>query len=150
MTPDLIAPDLSDRPHGSRVERRMRARPADVYRSFTTGWESWFALPGALLVDATPQGRLFFVVEHEGRQHPHYGRFLVLEPDRRVELTWVTGRAGTEGAETVLSVGIASSDGGCTVTLEHRGFYDQQAADHHGTSWARILEHLDGLLTGEA
>jgi uncharacterized protein YndB with AHSA1/START domain len=144
-----MAPDLADRPHGARVERAMRASPAAVYESFTTGWETWFALPGALLADPTPQGRLFFVVEFEGLRHPHYGRFLALDPDRRVELTWLTGKGGTEGAETILSIEVAPSENGCTLFLEHRGFYDQDGADRHGSSWEQILDHLDRRLVGE-
>jgi uncharacterized protein YndB with AHSA1/START domain len=143
---DPFIPDLSDRPHGTRVERDMRARPQDIYTSFTTGWEGWFALPGALIADPRPQGQLFFVVEFEGRRHPHYGRFLALDQNRKVELTWLTGAGGTQGAETVLSVEIVPSDSGCRVALNHGGFYDQERADHHGRSWETILANLDDHL----
>ena len=73
-----------------------------LYKGFTTDWEDWFALPGSLIANPVPKGQLFFVVEHEGERHPHYGRFLTVEPNRRVELTWLTGKSGTQGAETVL------------------------------------------------
>lgn len=144
---DILTPDLADRPHDTKVVRAMRASPGAVYKSFTTGWEGWFALPGALIAEPVPQGQLFFVVEHQGARHPHYGRFLALEPDRRVELTWLTGQSGTQGAETVLSVDIAPHGEGCTLTLRHRGFYDQTRADHHGESWEQILQNLDTYLT---
>ena len=116
----------------------MRASPQALYKSFTTGWEGWFALEGALIVDPVVNGGLFFVVEHEGERDPHYGRFLALEPSRKVELTWLTGKDGTQGAETVLSVDLEPRAGGCALTLTHRGFYDQERADHHGKSWERI------------
>ena len=148
MNVDLMRPKLSDRPHGARVARVMRARAADIYRSFTTGWEAWFALPDTLLANPMPQGQLFFVVEHENRKHPHYGRFLVLEPDRRAEMTWLTGVGGTQGAETVLSIELNPTENGCELILEHRGFYDQRGADLHGTSWERILADLDRRLAG--
>jgi len=144
--PDHLTPDLSDRPYDTRVVRAMRAQPDAIYRSFTTGWEEWFALPGGLIVNAVTQGQLFFVVEFEGCRHPHYGRFLGVEPNRKIELTWVTGVGGTQGAETVLSVEIEPRDDGCALILTHRGFYDQERADIHGKSWEGILVHLDSRL----
>lgn len=104
MDRTLVEPDLKDRPHDTRVERAIRASSQALYRSFTTGWEDWFALEGALIADSVVNGQLFFVVEHEGKRHPHYGRFLMLESARKVELTWLTGKDGTQGAETVLFV----------------------------------------------
>jgi uncharacterized protein YndB with AHSA1/START domain len=146
---NVLIPDLSDRPHDTRVVRVMRAQPDAIYKSFTTGWEGWFALPGSLLTNPVPQGQLFFVVEFEGRRHPHYGRFLVVEPNQRIELTWLTGISGTQGAETVLSVKIEPRDSGCELTLSHQGFYAQERADDHGKSWERILANLDLRLTGQ-
>lgn len=143
----LVEPNLADRPHDTRVTRIMRAPVEALYESFTTGWEGWFALEGALIADPVVNGQVFFVVEHDGKRHPHYGRFLTLEPARKVELTWVTGKDGTQGAETVLSVVFERRAGGCELTLSHRGFYDQDRADHHGKSWERILADLDMHLT---
>jgi uncharacterized protein YndB with AHSA1/START domain len=148
--PDLLMPDLSDRPHDARVVRVMRAGPQAIYKSFTSGWEGWFALPGGLIADPVRQGQLFFVVEHEGKRHPHYGRFLTVEPNRKVELTWVTGKDGTQGAETILSIEIEPHDSGCTLILAHRGFYDQERADDHEKSWEQILAGLDARLTGDS
>jgi uncharacterized protein YndB with AHSA1/START domain len=149
MMTDLFTPDLSGRPHDTQVVRAMRARADAVHRSFTTGWEGWFALPGGLIANPVPQGQLFFVVEFEGRRHPHYGRFLTVEPGRKVELTWVTGIEGTQGAETVLSIDIEPDDDGCLLTLTHRGFYEKDRADGHGKSWERILADLDRRLTAK-
>lgn len=146
MMSQLITPDLADRPHDVRAEHTMRAGASETYQAFTSGWESWFAAPGTLLADPRPNGQLFFVVEFDGRRHPHYGRFLALAPDRRVELTWLTGKGGTQGAETLLSITIEPRDEGCHLVLDHRGFYDRESADQHGQSWEQILAHLDRRL----
>ena len=147
MDSNLVEPKLTDRPHDTRVERVMLASAEALYESFTTGWEGWFTLEGALIADPVVNGQVFFVVEHEGNRHPHYGRFLTLEPARKVEPTWVTGKDGTQGAETVLSVDLEPRAGGCALTLSHRGFYDQERADLHGKSWERILAEIDKHLT---
>ncbi len=80
-------------------------------------------------------------------RHPHYGRFLRLEPNALVSLTWVTGAGGTAGAETTLTVqldGIAGD--GTRVTLTHEGFATPDARDGHEKAWRMILAHLDTTL----
>jgi uncharacterized protein YndB with AHSA1/START domain len=78
--------------------------------------------------------------------HPQYGRFLTLETDRLIELTWVTGRIGTEGAETVVRVELRPSGEGTELRLSHIGFYDAAAAERH-RAWEVILEGLDKQLS---
>lgn len=91
-----------------------------------------------------------FLVEHEGQLSPHYGRFLTLEPPRLIELTWVTGRMGTEGAETVVTVELEPTDsGGTHLRLTHAGFYDQAGVLRHDEAWKHhVLPHLEATLTG--
>jgi uncharacterized protein YndB with AHSA1/START domain len=86
-------------------------------------------------------------VEHEGRRHPHYGRFLALEPGALIEQTWVTGRDGTDGAETVVTVELVPADPGTTLRLTHRGFHDEESARRHADSWPHILTHLDSVVS---
>lgn len=126
----LPRPDLSGRPHTFTVERDMTAPPRAIFR----GWTEPF----------------YFEVEHDGARHAHYGRFLALEPDRVVEMTWMTGKGGTDGAETVVRVELAPSGAGTHLRLTHSGFYDEPAAEQHEDAWPRVLAHLDERLRAPA
>jgi uncharacterized protein YndB with AHSA1/START domain len=136
-------PDLSQRPNSVSVEREMTASPAALYQAWTETFDAWFATAGTLLMRGEVDTPFFFEVHAQGNRYPHYGRFLRLEPDRLVELTWVTGVGGTEGAETVVTVELEPRDGATLLRLRHAGFASEEAARGHEQAWPSILAHLD-------
>ncbi len=137
----------SELPHTFCVERTMVAAPALLYEAWTETFDYWFASPGALRMRPEVGAPYWFEVVHQGNRVPHYGRFTALEPARLIELTWVTGKLGTEGAETVVRVKLAPVGTGTRLRLTHGGFYDAESARRHSDSWPSILEHLDHQLT---
>jgi aspartate racemase len=95
----ICPPDLSARPFQLTLERTMRVPSSAVFRAWMEQFELWFAAPGSVLMTAAAvfffETRSKVETQSEAQRHPHYGRFLRLQRDRLVELTWVTGAGGT-------------------------------------------------------
>jgi uncharacterized protein YndB with AHSA1/START domain len=90
-----IQPDLALRPFRVTTERMMAAEPHALFRAWTDQMDRWFAAPGTVLMDPRVNAPYFFETRYDAERHPHYGRFLRLEPDRIIEMTWLTA-AGTK------------------------------------------------------
>jgi uncharacterized protein YndB with AHSA1/START domain len=131
-----------------RVERKMKAAPGALYRAWTEQFDAWFAEPGQTRMRAEIGEPFYFETQHDGAHHPHYGRFLALEPDLLVTLTWITGEHGTRGAETVVTVELSPLGEGTTLSLTQKGFYDEPSGRQHDEAWPTVLQHLDEVLIG--
>ena len=139
---------MTDDPISFMIEQTMSASTSEIFHAWTEAFDTWFASPGAIRMNPAVGEPYWFEVIHEGKRHPHYGRFLALERDRVIEQTWVTGRDGTEGAETTVRVELNPTGRGTILRLMHSGFANEESAHRHAGAWPQILTHLDEVLTG--
>jgi uncharacterized protein YndB with AHSA1/START domain len=148
-------PDLSSRPHHLTVEKDFAIPAPALYRAWTTGFDRWFAVPGSVLMLPEVNAVFFFETEFKAegqsmaQRHPHYGRFLRLIPDRLVELTWVTGAGGTDGAETIVTVELKPVGHATRLSLTHAGFAGEAARDRHRQAWPMVLSQMELRVAGD-
>jgi uncharacterized protein YndB with AHSA1/START domain len=147
-TAPICPPDLSSRPHALTIERTMTTPPDLLFHAWTQQFDRWFAAPDTVVMRAEVNAPFFFATQYAGALQPHYGRFLRLEPSRLVELAWLTGAAGTKGAETVVTVEFTPSGSGTRLRLTHAGFLDEASRDQHREAWPLVLDQLDQRMAG--
>ena len=127
---------------GANVSRRYPASAATLFRAWTEAGSarSWLASGGEVTMNPVVGGLYYIGMIYQGDLYPHYGRYLQVEPARKLEFTWVS--EGTRGKESVVTVSFTPSGKETELSIVHEGLPDEATAADHEGGWKEILEVL--------
>ena len=128
-----------------RLERRIEASPATVFRYLTESalWARWQGESADL--EATPGGR--FVVRM-GEDQVVEGRYVVVEPDVRVVVTWGwQGHPRMPPGISTVEFELVPDGSGTLVRLTHRGIPAEDVQIHRA-GWEMFVPRLAVAATG--
>lgn len=130
--------------------RRIKAAPARVFAAWTQAeiLAQWFGPHHTRVaeaqVDARVDGGFRLQLEEDGgARHEISGRYLEIEPERRMVFTWAW--ASTPERESRVTVQFRPIDNGTEVTLTHDRFADSDTAMRHRRGWTESMERLLAL-----
>jgi uncharacterized protein YndB with AHSA1/START domain len=128
-----------------RVERRIAAPPAAVY-AYLTDSERWSRWQGrSAVIEARPGGQFRMTVANDTTAE---GRFVSLEPGRRVVFTWGwVGHPTLPPGSSTVELELLPDGDGTLVRLTHRGLPDEEQSIHRA-GWDHYLPRLEAVATG--
>lgn len=155
MSDTIYPPDLTGRPFALGLTVRFPVPPDRLYDAWTRHIDRWLASPGSARMSFEKGAPFYFdLMETSGEApapagRPHYGRILGLERDRALDLAWMSGAGGTDGAETLLSVRFEKAgDRETDLRLTHQGFATEDARNLQERTWRFLLDSLAAIVPG--
>lgn len=120
--------------------RTIPAAPAEVFSAWMDPKHPGNPWTDAkkLLFDGRVDGFFYFLhVSDEGEPWPHYGRFLTIERNERVEYGWMS--PFTRGLESVVTVTFQKKGDDTVVTLKHANLPDDEKGRAHEGGWTHFM-----------
>ena len=138
------------------LHRRIEARPAIVFEAMTSaeGIAAWWGpddLPVSYAeVDARVGGafRVRFPTI-DGSEHEARGEYLVVDPPRRLVMSWrwvLGGEPGELGRTSRIEIDLTPVAGGVELSLMHSELVNATSELHHEQGWSGALDKLARLL----
>ena len=124
------------------LTRLIPASAADVYDVWIDPKSPgcpWFGAAKAI-VQPIVDGLFYHLVQFEGHDWAHYGRFVTLERPSRIEHTWVS--EATRGLESRVSLTFEAQVAGTLVTLHHENLPDDDMGRRHHDGWGFVLDSI--------
>jgi uncharacterized protein YndB with AHSA1/START domain len=135
-----------------QVTRTIAASPHDVFRAWTEPepLRRWTAPEGYTVLgvdlDLRVGGEYWIAMKHPDEAVVTVvGKFLAIEPGRR--LVYTTAREGTEmeAGHTRVSAELLDRDGATEVQITHSGFDSDEVYDFHEWAWNSCLDLMAQL-----
>jgi len=127
-----------------RFQVRVAAPPEKVFPYLTRSELMLVWMGDHAVLEPRPGGQ--FTVDINGV--PVRGRYLVVDPPRRIVLTW--GHAGSDvfpPGSTTVEITLTPTEGGTLLSVEHRDLPAKQARQH-AIGWPHFLNRLASAATG--
>jgi uncharacterized protein YndB with AHSA1/START domain len=124
------------------VTRTIPATPEEVYDVWIdpkSPGGPWYGA-SKVIVNVVVDGLFYVAISHEGKNWPHFGRFLKLDRPKVVEHTWMS--EPTKGLESVVTVTLEKQGADTLVTLRHSGVPDDEMGRQHKDGWEWVLGAL--------
>lgn len=121
-----------------KLTRTIPATPAEVFGAWLDPKHPGNPWTGAkkVILDARVDG-LFFFATAKDPSWPHYGRFLEVERNRRLQYTWMS--PFTRGLESTVTVTFDKQGADTLLTLTHAGLPDDEHGRVHEGGWNGCL-----------
>jgi uncharacterized protein YndB with AHSA1/START domain len=135
------------------LEKTLPVPPARVFAAFLDpeGFRGWWGPAGftvpALQFDVA-EGRDYRIDMQppEGDVFHIRGRFVAVEPPRRLEFTFVYEEPDPDDQETLVTLTFEPQDPGTRLVLDHGPFKTESRRQLHRIGWTETLERLERSL----
>ena len=125
-----------------RLTREILARPPEVYDVWLdekSPGSPWFDVKWAI-IQPVIDGLFYHLVQFEGHDWAHYGRFVTLNRPSNIEHTWVS--EATRGVESVVTLTFEPRGDETEVTLRHANVPDDAMGRQHEEGWNFVLSAI--------
>lgn len=140
-----------------RLERRLAAPPARVYRAFTNPNElrKWWGPEGFTTPEATLDVRVggayaLTMKAPDGDLYYLSGKFRVVDPPQRLVYTWAWKEGGYGGLQTLVTLEFEADAKGTLLRVTHEAMTSDEMLGDHKDGWSSALGKLERLCKGEA
>jgi uncharacterized protein YndB with AHSA1/START domain len=139
------------------IRKTLPCPPADAFAAWTQPklFQSWFApdpkMKTVAEMDLRPGGKYRIGFQPPGGEPTMYvgGEFLLIDPPRRLEYTWIWERESDPDWKDRTVVKIEFNPVGTEQTelvLTHEKFSATESRDHHQQGWTAIVDRMAGAL----